>query len=169
MRTDLLSGDANKQAGALMSAFALLSAGRDAGPLVSAALQLLGNPSTAAEPKRLAYDLALAAQLSDAGAAGRQSYHRFCMPCQMKTGMRPCRLVVPGGGTRMHASHARARSHGMALPCPQTWRDCRWLCKPTCKRGRPLKCGPRPCRRCPCCRGTASRRCCRAAVCLSGW
>ncbi|KAL4439824.1 hypothetical protein ABPG75_002825 [Micractinium tetrahymenae] len=69
IRTDLLSGDSNKQTGALMSAFALLSAGRDAAPLVSAALQLLGNPSTAAEPKRLAYDLALAAQLSDADLA----------------------------------------------------------------------------------------------------
>ncbi|KAL4423628.1 hypothetical protein ABPG77_009215 [Micractinium sp. CCAP 211/92] len=69
VRTDLLSGDANKQTAALMSAFALLSAGRDAAPLVSAALQLLGNPSTAPEPKRLAYDLALAAQPSDADLA----------------------------------------------------------------------------------------------------
>ncbi len=43
------------------------AAGRDVSPYVSAALQLLGNPATAVEPKRIAYDLALTAQLSDTG------------------------------------------------------------------------------------------------------
>lgn len=66
LRADMFSGDSAKQTGALMSTFALLSAGRDTAPLVSAALALLGNPSTAVEPKRLAYDLAMAAPLSDA-------------------------------------------------------------------------------------------------------
>jgi hypothetical protein len=50
-----------------MNVLAALSAGRDVAALVSASLQLLGNPSTAAEPKRLAYDLASAAQLADTG------------------------------------------------------------------------------------------------------
>lgn len=48
----------------------LQAAGRDVSPYVSAALQLLGNPATAVEPKRIAYDLALTAQLSDAGGLG---------------------------------------------------------------------------------------------------
>lgn len=43
------------------------AAGRDVSPYVSVALQLLGNPATAVEPKRIAYDLALTAQLSDTG------------------------------------------------------------------------------------------------------
>lgn len=94
MRTDLLSGDAAKQTGALMSTFALLSAGRDASPLVSAALQLLGNPSTAAEPKRLAYDLALAAQLSDAGAwVEGAGWSARCLPALLVASM-PCLLRV---------------------------------------------------------------------------
>ena len=67
LRSDLLSGDTVKQTAALMTAFSLLSAGRDVAPYVSTALQLLGNPSTAVEPKRVAYDLALTAQLSDSG------------------------------------------------------------------------------------------------------
>lgn len=67
LRAGLFSGDPLKQTAALMSGFAALSAGRDVAPLVSAALQLLGNPSTAVEPKRVAYDFAMAAQLADAG------------------------------------------------------------------------------------------------------
>lgn len=43
------------------------AAGRDVSPYVSVALQLLGNPATAVEPKRIAYDLAMTAQLSDTG------------------------------------------------------------------------------------------------------
>lgn len=70
LRADLLSGDATKQTAALMAAFSMLASGRDAAPLVSASLQLLGNAATEAEPKRVAYDLALTAQLSDAGAVG---------------------------------------------------------------------------------------------------
>lgn len=67
LRADLLSGDTVKQTAGLMSVFTLLSSGRDVAPYVSTALQLLGNPSTAVEPKRVAYDLALTAQLSDSG------------------------------------------------------------------------------------------------------
>ena len=70
LRGDLLSGDAAKQTGAVMSALAALAAGRDVAPLVSAAVQLLGNPTAAAEVKCAAYGLALTAQLSDAGALG---------------------------------------------------------------------------------------------------
>lgn len=73
VRSELFSGDALKQTAALMGAFGALSAGQDVAALVSAALQLLGNPSTAAEPKRIAYDLAMAAQLSDSGTSGRWS------------------------------------------------------------------------------------------------
>ncbi|EFN51132.1 hypothetical protein CHLNCDRAFT_141330 [Chlorella variabilis] len=69
LRAGLFSGDPLKQTAALMSGFAALSAGRDVAPLVSAALQLLGNPSTAVEPKRVAYDFAMAAQLADADLA----------------------------------------------------------------------------------------------------
>lgn len=70
VRAELFSGEPAKQTGALMNALAALAAGRDVAPLVSAALQLLGNPATAPEVKRAAYDLALTAttQLSDAGA-----------------------------------------------------------------------------------------------------
>lgn len=67
LRADLLSGDAARQTGALMSTLGAMSSGRDVAPLVSAALQLLGNPATAPEAKRVAYDLAMAAHLSDAG------------------------------------------------------------------------------------------------------
>ena len=83
LRSDLLSGDTVKQTAALMTAFSLLSAGRDVAPYVSTALQLLGNPSTAVEPKRVAYDLAVTAQLSDSGGwvlmggwgVGRAGWH----------------------------------------------------------------------------------------------
>lgn len=67
LRGELFSGDPLKQSAALMNVLAALSAGRDVAALVSASLQLLGNPATAPEPKRLAYDLASAAQLADAG------------------------------------------------------------------------------------------------------
>lgn len=83
VRAELFSGDPAKQTGALMNALAALAAGRDVAPLVSAALQLLGNPATAPEVKRAAYDLALTAtaQLSDAGARGGVGRGRAsCLP-----------------------------------------------------------------------------------------
>ena len=67
-------------------------------PYVSAALQLLVNPATAVEPKRIAYDLALTAQLSDTGG------HRWTNG--------PCAAQAAGGGAIVAVvlRHAQAQA-----------------------------------------------------------
>lgn len=68
---DLQSGDPSRQSGAVLAVLGAVATGRDAAPHVSAVCRLLLGGATAAPgPRRLAYDLALSAPLTDAGAFG---------------------------------------------------------------------------------------------------
>ena len=61
IRGELVSGDAAKQTGALMTISGILASGRDAAPYVSLAIHaVLSSPTAPPLPRRVAYDLALA-------------------------------------------------------------------------------------------------------------